>query len=158
MPSFATRAITQPCAEFDEVVSLFDEYRQFYGLPSAPERGRDFLQARLLRHESNLLLATVNGQAAGFAQLYGGFSSLACCRTAILNDVYVRPAYRSVGVGQRLVEAAIQHARRAGAARIQLETAHDNRRAQALYERHGFVRSSGFVPYTLCLEAAGAVA
>ena len=34
MPTFFTHPITQSCAEFDDVALLFDEYRQFYGLPS----------------------------------------------------------------------------------------------------------------------------
>lgn len=156
MPSLATRVITEPRAEFDAAVSLFDEYRQFYGLPSDPERCRIFLQERLTRCESTLLMTTVNGQPAGLAQLYGGFSSLGCCKTVILNDLYVRPEYRRAGIGQRLIEASIQHARRTGAANIQLETAQDNLRAQALYERLGFERASGFLPYMLRLDQAEA--
>lgn len=55
-------------------VPLFDQYREFHERPAEPARCRDFLLERLMRDESRDLLATVDGQAAGVAPLYGGFS------------------------------------------------------------------------------------
>lgn len=134
--------------------ALFDRYRQFYGQPSDPGRALDFLHARLRASESVVLLARMAGSAAGLAQLYPGFSSIGCCPTMVLNDLYVDPGFEGQGVGQALVTAAKAQARQRGAASLWLETAVDNLRAQRLYERLGFTRSSGFHTYACPLPAA----
>lgn len=153
MPSIEIFPLTPSSAALDEAAHLFDQYRQFYGQPAQLQVSRQFLTDRLSRRESIVLLATVDTQAAGIAQLYHGFSSVACCRTMILNDLFVAPSYRSAGIGHQLVEVAIRIANASGAACVQLETAHDNASAQQLYERLGFVRSTGFLAYTLSLAS-----
>ncbi|MEU9002477.1 GNAT family N-acetyltransferase, partial [Streptomyces sp. NPDC048551] len=58
----------------------------------------------------------------------------------ILNDLYVAPSGRRTGAGRALLREVLRRARAEGVAGVQLETAYDNRRAQALYESEGFVR------------------
>ena len=53
----------------------------------------------------------------------------------------VRPAARRVGLGGRLVEAAVVRAAARGAERMFLEVAEDNVAARALYARTGFVEA-----------------
>lgn len=151
MSSIEILSLTASSAELDDAAHLFDQYRQFYGQSEQLPLCRQFLMDRLLRGESVVLLATVNGQAAGFVQLYPGFSSIACCSTMILNDLFVAGNHRSAGVGRRLVEATIRLASARGAARIQLETAQGNASARALYEQLGFEQSTGFLSYALNL-------
>ncbi|MBB6099967.1 ribosomal protein S18 acetylase RimI-like enzyme [Deinobacterium chartae] len=131
------------------LVPLFDAYRQFYGQPPDLATAAHFLQARLERGESVVLLAEVGGQAVGFTQLYGSFSSVRVGRVWILNDLYVSPAARGRGAGAALLEAAADFARQDGALGLSLQTAHDNHTAQALYERLGWVRDTDFYTYTL---------
>jgi RimJ/RimL family protein N-acetyltransferase len=50
------------------------------------------------------------------------------------------PGARGTGLGRRLMQAAIEAARRQGMERIELEVFASNTRAIALYERLGFVR------------------
>jgi ribosomal protein S18 acetylase RimI-like enzyme len=57
----------------------------------------------------------------------------------LLVGVYVRPAWRGRGLGERLVGRVLQHARELGDIRVvQLKVACDNRAACALYDRMGF--------------------
>lgn len=59
---------------------------------------------------------------------------------AVLNELYVEPAARSTGVGQALLEAAIDVARSQDLPldRILLDVDPGNDPARALYEDHGF--------------------
>jgi len=73
-------------------------------------------------------------------------------RTGEMKRLYVRPAYRSWGLGKRLVEAVIHAARQAGYRELRLDTLPSMASAQALYHRLGFVEvqpySSKYLPGT----------
>ncbi len=136
-----------------DLAPLFDAYRRFYGQPADPSMASAFLWDRLIRGDSVLLLARDHdGAALGFTQLYPTFSSIACRRAFILNDLYVEEAARGRGVARALLDAARAHAVGAGAASISLETATDNASAQALYESFGFRRDTQFLTYALSLS------
>jgi len=56
--------------DIDQLAPLFDAYRRFYQQSGDLTRARDFLRERLQRDESVILLATRDGAAVGFTQLY----------------------------------------------------------------------------------------
>ncbi len=56
----------------------------------------------------------------------------------ILN-IAVDPAFRRRGLGQRLLEYALDYCRQLGAERVELEVRTGNSAAIALYQKHGFV-------------------
>jgi putative acetyltransferase len=60
-------------------------------------------------------------------------------RIGEMKRLYVRPAYRSWGLGKRLVEAVIHASRQAGHSELRLDTLPSIASAQALYHRLGFV-------------------
>ncbi len=125
-------------ADLDALALLFDAYRQFYGQPSDVPRARDWLRERLRFGESVVLVATLDGKAVGFTQLYPMYSSVRTARTWILNDLYVDAAARRKGVARALLDAATRFAREDGAAGISLETTQDNAAARALYRAAGW--------------------
>jgi ribosomal protein S18 acetylase RimI-like enzyme len=55
-----------------------------------------------------------------------------------LAELYVVPSRRGQGLGRRLMEAALEHARRQGADHMDLSTSEDDAPARALYESLGF--------------------
>lgn len=134
--SLAIQRVT--AAELDAVVPLFDAYRQFYEQPSDLPRARAWLQERLQRNESVIFLATRDGDAVGFTQLYPMFSSVRTARLYILNDLYVAAHARRGGVARALLDAAEAFAREDGAAGIVLETTRDNDTARAVYRDAGW--------------------
>lgn len=138
-------------ADLESLVPLFDDYRQFYGQPSERDRVRDFLNERLKQADSVLFIAAADGQALGFTQLYPSFSSVSMAPIFILNDLFVRPEARRSGVARRLLEAAVRHAREAGAIRLNLSTAFTNTAAQALYASVGWERDVMFSVYHYAL-------
>jgi ribosomal protein S18 acetylase RimI-like enzyme len=139
----------------DLIAPLFDAYRQFYQQPSDPIRARDFLAQRLAQRESVIFLASLrHGQThmpVGFTQLYPSFSSISMRPIWILYDLFVLPEARQHGVGRALLEAARHHAEHTHAAEMTLQTAVDNRAAQALYESLGWKRDEAYLTYVLLI-------
>jgi GNAT superfamily N-acetyltransferase len=138
-------------ADLELVAGLFDAYRQFYDQVSDREAARNFLRARFEHGQSVMLLAESQGQAVGFTQLYPSFSSVSMARVFVLNDLYVSPSARRMGVGEQLLKAASSYAREMGAVRLSLNTNVQNLPAQALYESMGWTRDQKFHAYHLAL-------
>lgn len=135
-------------ADLDAVAPLFDAYRQFYRQPADLGLARAFLDARMRAGESTLLLAEdAHGQAVGFCQLYPSFCSVAAAPIHVLYDLFVAPEARGGGTGRALMQAAQDFATAAGSARMELTTARDNTRAQALYASSGWQRDEVFLSY-----------
>jgi GNAT superfamily N-acetyltransferase len=132
-----------------QIVPLFDAYRQFYEQPSDTQGARRFLHDRLVNGESVIFLALLDGEAAGFIQLYPSFSSVSMKRRWILNDLFVTPEARRKGVGEAMLERARLYAVETGAKGLMLETAVDNIPAQRLYESLGWQRETEFYVYNL---------
>jgi ribosomal protein S18 acetylase RimI-like enzyme len=79
------------------------------------------------------LVALRDGTPAGLASGMPGQDG-----TPHLGSLWVRPADRGKGVGDRLVQAVAEWAGRQGAAELRLTVAEDNEKAAALYRRNGF--------------------
>jgi GNAT superfamily N-acetyltransferase len=139
-------------ADLDVVAGLFDGYRQFYEQVSDLVAARNFLRARFEHGQSVVLLAESQGQAVGFTQLYPSFSSVSMARVFVLNDLFVAPTARRLGVGEALLTAAADHARQLGAVRLSLTTDVQNLPAQALYESMGWARDQKYHAYHLALK------
>ena len=122
---------------FHTVVPLFDAYRQFYKQPSDEQAAQQFLEERVSKKESIIFIAKINGDPAGFVQLYPTFSSVALQRAFILNDLYVDERFRQQGVGRNLMEKCYTYCVERKARYITLETAKNNYQAQKLYEQMG---------------------
>ena len=129
---------------------LFDEYRQFYKLPTDIQKAGSYLRARLAAGESVVLVAEDEaGHLMGFTQLYPTWCSLLAGPVYVLYDLYVAPSARQRGVGRALLEAATERGRRDGKLRMTLSTARTNLTAQSLYEALGWVRDDEFYVYNL---------
>ncbi|WP_454708403.1 N-acetyltransferase family protein [Delftia acidovorans] len=136
------------------IAPLFDAYRQFYERPADADAALAFITARLERGESVILLARrPDGSALGFCQLYPSFCSVLAAPIYVLYDLFVVPDARRLGVGRALLLAAEAHARATGHPRMDLTTARNNLRAQALYESLGWVRDEVFLTYARHLQA-----
>lgn len=133
--------------DLDDLVPLFDSYRQFYKQQSDPQAARDFLSARFNHSESVLFIAYLGDMPVGFTQLYPGFSSISLARTFILNDLFVAPEGRRQGGGTELLSAAIAYARQLQAVRLTLSTEMTNETAQALYQTAGWKRDEQYFVY-----------
>ena len=129
---------------------LFDEYRQFYRLPTEVETATAYLKARLRAGESVVLIAADEaGGLLGFTQLYPTWCSLLAGPVYVLYDLYVAPEARRHGVGRALLKAAAERGRRDKKLRMTLSTAKTNTAAQSVYESLGWERDNEFYVYNL---------
>jgi ribosomal protein S18 acetylase RimI-like enzyme len=79
----------------------------------------------------------------GFAQLRFRPSLYTGALDAHLEELYVVPERRGQGLGRALLHAAMEHARKRGAAHIDLGTSEDDVAARGLYESSGFTSREG---------------
>lgn len=84
-----------------------------------------------------LLLAQVDGDIAGCCALRP-LASVDYPNACEMKRLYVRKAYRRLGLGRQLAEAVLDAARIAGYHHVLLDTLSDMESARALYEDLGF--------------------
>jgi GNAT superfamily N-acetyltransferase len=111
-------------------VKLDDDYR---------ERYLDWVDRCLKTEPDAIQVAEVAGSVVGYAFVLPERHAL-IWDAAVLNELYVEPSARGTGVGEALLEAAIDVARSQDLPldRIMLDVDPGNEPARALYEDHGF--------------------
>ena len=114
----------------------------------APAEVPDLLRERFSQEDVWVLVAADGGTVVGVTQGWPareddgtGPPIPGRCH---LSMVFVSPRRWGEGIGGRLVDEALDHARSLGYDRVQLFTHEDNTRAQRLYSGHGF-RHDGVV-------------
>jgi putative acetyltransferase len=84
-----------------------------------------------------LLLALVNGEAAACGALRS-LRDVDYANACEMKRLYVRPAFRRLGLGRLLAQALLDEARRAGHSVMLLDTLDEMEAARELYARLGF--------------------
>lgn len=108
--------------------------------PGVPELTRH--AERMLRAgEMTVLLA--GGPPLGLALLRFRSSVWTEKQEAYLQELYVVPDRRGEGIGEALLEAAIERCRKQGAAWVELNTAESDVAARSLYRKLGFTNEEG---------------
>ncbi len=147
------REVTE--ADLPELLELMDAYLAFYET-SAERPALEALCRALLadpEHEGVQLLArSADGSAAGFATVYWTWATTRVGRLGVMNDLFVAPEARGTGAADALILAARDRAATRGCVALEWQTALDNHRAQAVYDRVGGERSEWL---TYELPAAG---
>ncbi|MDT0621828.1 GNAT family N-acetyltransferase [Croceitalea vernalis] len=129
-----------------DLVPLFDAYRIFYQQLSDKKKAETFLTKRLENKESIVFIAYKAQSAIGFVQLFPTFSSVSLESFYILNDLFVSPKFRGIGIGEKLLKEAKKHCSLLKYKGLALETAKENP-AQHLYEKLGWVKDEDFLHY-----------
>jgi GNAT superfamily N-acetyltransferase len=100
-------------------------------------------------HEGVQLIARdAAGHGAGFATVYWTWSTTSATRIGVMNDLFVAEHARGQGLADRLIHECRTETARRGARQLTWQTAPDNVRAQAVYERIGATREQ-WVDYWL---------
>jgi len=129
--------------DLPDLLTLMRGYCDFYEV-APPDAGLLALARALIadpeREGLQLIARDEDERAVGFATLFWSWSTLSAARIAVMNDLFVEPAARGRGVADALIARCVERSREHGARSLGWQTALDNLRAQAVYERAGGVR------------------
>lgn len=128
---------------------LFDLYRQFYKYKSNIKASTNYIKDRINKKDSFIFLCFYENQPAGFLQLYETFDSLNINKKLILYDLYVDEKFRRNGIGRKLMNTAKKLAKSKKIKIVELSTATNNKKAQALYESLDYKRDKEYYTYFL---------
>lgn len=137
-PAYPSIDLASP-TDLDELLLLMREFYAGERLPWDEDVLRRAL-GELWREPLHgaVWLARADGEAIGYGVLGCGFSLEHRGRDAFVDELYVRPGWRSRGVGGRILDAMEATCRKQGISALHLEVDHDNARGKRLYRRRGF--------------------
>jgi GNAT superfamily N-acetyltransferase len=139
-------------ADLPELLPLMRGYCDFY--EADPSDDALLTMSRMLIDDPELegvqLIARDNdGLAVGFATIFWTWTTLSASRLAVMNDLFVVADARGGGHADALIAECVERARARGATELAWQTAKDNARARAVYERVGATRDERWLDYSL---------
>ena len=123
----------------DEALQLIDQQTWTAAVSPAeiPAAGTPFLDDRT--SPDDVLVAEVDGEVAGYVVLRRDSPMPSHAHVLKIGGLAVGPGHQRQGIGDLLVNAAVEEARRRGARKLSLRVLGSNPGARRLYERCGFV-------------------
>jgi GNAT superfamily N-acetyltransferase len=107
-----------------------------------PERARERLTEAIASPRSAILVAEDGGALIGLCSAYLDIDSVRFGPRCWVEDLAVDPERRSEGAGAKLLGAARDWARAAGASHLELDSGLARTDAHRFYEREGGIRQS----------------
>jgi GNAT superfamily N-acetyltransferase len=138
-------------AELGELLPLVRGYADFYEVSPSDEALLELARTLIAdpeREGMQFLARDGDGRAIGFATVYWLWSTTSATRIGLMNDLYVAPEGRGSGAAEALIERCRAACRERGASKLTWQTAKDNARAQAVYDRIGGERQE-WLDYSL---------
>jgi GNAT superfamily N-acetyltransferase len=141
-------------ADLPELLPLMRGYCDFYEVD--PSDDELLAMSRMLIDDPELegvqlIARDDDGLAVGFATIFWTWSTLSASRLAVMNDLFVVADARGGGHADALIAECVERARARGATELAWQTAHDNARARAVYERVGATRDERWLDYSLAV-------
>jgi GNAT superfamily N-acetyltransferase len=137
--------------DLDDLLPLMRAYCDFYEVAPPDDALRALslaLVADPAREGVQLIARGPDGTPLGFATVFWTWSTTRAARIGVMNDLFVAPEGRGSGVADALIAACAERCREHGAVSLGWQTAPDNARAQAVYDRIG-ARRSQWLDYDL---------
>jgi GNAT superfamily N-acetyltransferase len=110
------------------------------------------------RPAAEALIARVSGEPAGFALFFHNFSTFLGKRGLYLEDLFVRPAFRGLGIGKALLKELARLALERDCVRFEWAVLDWNRPARDFYESLGANANPAWVNYRMTGEALARLA
>jgi GNAT superfamily N-acetyltransferase len=147
-----TRAIP---ADVPLLLSLIKELAEFEKLQQHVVATEAVLSQSLFggRPAAEAVIARVGGKPAGFALYFHNFSTFLGRHGLYLEDLFVRPDFRSRAVGKSLLAYLAKLAVERGCGRFEWAVLDWNRRAQEFYESLGAQARTDWIGYRISGDA-----
>jgi len=147
--------VTVGPADLPALLPLVRAYCDFYQVGPSDRALLELSRALLAdpeREGLQLLARDEAGNAVGFATMFWTWQTLVAARVGVMNDLFVAAEARGTGVVDGLIAACLERCREHGATRLVWQTARDNARAQAVYDRIGATRDDRWLDYELPVD------
>jgi GNAT superfamily N-acetyltransferase len=128
------------------LAALVEQYWHFEAIERFDTSHMAGLLGRLIRQPSlgHAWLASVDGAPAGYLVAVYVFSLEHQGLTAEIDEFFVLPQHRRLGLGGQLLRLAETTFREAGCTNVSLQIGRDNSAAREFYRRHGYADRAGF--------------
>jgi ribonuclease HI/GNAT superfamily N-acetyltransferase len=158
LPTIIIReAVPDDC---DAISMMIHELADYERAPekcfATPDKVRERLFGKTRSAEA--LIVEVEGKPAAHAIFFHNFSTWECAPGLYLEDVYVRPAYRRLGIGNRLLRNLAALAVKRGCKRFEWVVLDWNKLARDFYESIGAVAQTDWIIYRMEGERLAAFA
>lgn len=150
----ALRIDVVAAADLDDLLPLMRGYCDFYEVDPTDDALLALSRALLAdpeREGLQLLARDEDGAALGFATIFWTWATTRGARIGVMNDLFVRPEARGSGAADALIRTCVERCRERGAVDLEWQTARDNHRAQAVYDRVGGTRDDRWLDYSLAV-------
>jgi GNAT superfamily N-acetyltransferase len=108
-------------------------------IPTEQEMRIIFKEALSMPEYILIFVAEVDGEVIGYANTWTVYSIWARGKTLTIDDLYVAPANRGSGIGEKIMKYLIGFTEHNGYKRVQLHTELANERARGLYRKMGMI-------------------
>ena len=135
----------------DAILTPFTNYMIFYEREINQDEFRDYFASIIQDDRVFIYTAQVQDEIAGLMVIYQTYSSFECGKILFLNDLWVEPKFRKMGVGQAFMTKIKDLAKEENCKRIDLQTNITNKKARALYEKNGMITDAEFINYAVKL-------
>lgn len=128
--------------DLPSVLEMLAEFAAFLDLGAYLEVTEKRLSAALFDEGSfaSGLMAFDGVAPIAYAIYFPAFTSFRGQRGLFLEDIYIKPAYRSHGIGEKMLRELARDARDRGFERIDFQVLEDNTGAVKFYERLGAIK------------------
>ena len=153
MPELEIRAATED--DVPLILSLVEELAEYERLSHQVVATEEMLRDSLFgeRRVAEVLIGHHGGEPAGFALFFHNFSTFLGKPGIYLEDLYVRPRYRGMGLGKALLARLAKLAKERGCGRLEWWVLDWNEPAIRFYKALGAVPMKDWTVYRLAGES-----
>jgi len=128
------------------LLPLVEQYWRFENIEGFDPARMRALLTKVLEDASlgRVWISRVYGEAAGYLLAVYVFSLEFQGQTAEIDEFYVIPQHRGLGIGAAMLAAAEAQFRTEGCTNVALQLGRSNEAARKFYQQHGFEGRAGF--------------
>jgi ribosomal protein S18 acetylase RimI-like enzyme len=129
-------------ADEQEILALLRIYCEEANTPLSDAHLLAGLKPLLQENHHGVVLVAETDKIIGYSILTWGWGIESGGREALVDEMLIAPTERGRGIGEQLLKASLERAKKQGVKVVFLETEKDNPRSRDLYTRVGFEEES----------------